>query len=219
MEPSHFIWLLLAEILTLINISHNTATMNIFRFLLFSTPLLLLTGCYDQERETRLTQRERSLLVREKQFAMKESEYLSLLKMRDSLLALQDTMSRIVAWPEEISGTWNSKVICIESNCPEYIVGDQRNDTWMFASDSTRMIVKVINNNRLIRVYNSSFNEKAISLTFRTDSLASKHVEMSVLLHDLGQNKIRGVRTLSIDDQCAARFSVELSRNPDKEQL
>ena len=187
-------------------------------FLLLTCPLLMLAGCYDRERETRLTQRERNLLVKEKQFAMKESEYLSLLQMRDSLLALKDTMSAIVAWPEEIEGYWNSKVVCTESNCSEYIVGDQRNDTWLFTGDSTRMVVKVINNNRLVRVYNSSFNEKVISLTFSTDSSASKQVLMSVLLNDLGQNKIRGIRTISVDNRCAARFNVELSRpNPGKE--
>ncbi len=195
----------------------DTMTMTTFRFLLLATPSLMLTGCYDQERETRLTQRERNLLVKEKQFAMKESEYISLLKMRDSLLALKDTMSVIVAWPEEIAGNWNSKVICTESNCPEYIVGDQRNDTWLFSSDSTRMVTKVINNNRLIRVYNSSFNGKTIHLTFSTDSLASKQVIMNVLLNDLSPNKIRGIRTISVDNRCTARFNVELSRNPGKE--
>ncbi len=195
----------------------HTTTMRTFRSLLLASPILMLAGCYDQERETRLTQRERNLLVKEKQFAMKESEYFSLLKMRDSLFALKDTMSIIVAWPEEIAGYWNSKVICTESNCPEYIVGDQRNDTWLFASDSTRMVAKVINNKTLIRVYNSSFNGKAISLTFNTDSSASKQVAMSVLLNDLSQNKIKGIRTISVDNRCTARFSVELSRNPGKE--
>ncbi len=186
-------------------------------FLLLISLLLLLTGCYDREREARLTQRERNLLVREKQFSMKESEYFSLLNMRDSLLAIKDTAGVIVAWPEEIAGYWNSKVVCTESNCADYVVGDQRNDTWLFTSDSTRMVTKVINNNTLVRVYNSSFSKNVISLTFSTDTSASKQVVMNVLLNELSQNKIKGTRTISIDNRCTARFSVELSRNPGKE--
>ncbi len=196
----------------------DATTMTTLRSLLLIGSLLALAGCYDQEREARLTQRERNLLVREKQFSRKEAEYLSLQKMRDSLLlAMKDTASAVTAWPDEIAGYWSSKVICTESGCTDYIVGDQRNDTWFFTTDSTRMVTKVINNNKLIRVYNSSFDGKAISLSFSTDSTASKQVTMSVLLNDLSPNKIKGTRTISVHNGCTARFTVELSRNPGKE--
>lgn len=174
--------------------------------------LFFLAGCYDGERETRLIQRERNLLVREKKFALKEAEYQALLKMRDSLMNLRDTTAYVSAWPDHIEGYWNSKVICTESTCPEYVIGDQRNDTWLFSSDSTQKVAKVINNNSLIRVYNGSFNEGHIDLRFNTDSTAARQVTMSVLLNEISLNKIRGTRTVSVGDRCRARFSVELSR-------
>src|SRR5690606_39548382 len=66
--------------------------------------LVTLASCYDREREERLTMRERNLLVKEKQFALKEAEYYALLKMRDSILAVKDTLAMISTWPEYIEG-------------------------------------------------------------------------------------------------------------------
>lgn len=177
-----------------------------------------LSGCYDREREERLIRREQRLLVREKQFALKEAEYLSLVKMRDSLRTLPDTVIVSPVWPEQIAGYWNSKVTCSESNCPDYVVGDQRNDTWLFSSDSTQLTTKVISNNNLIRVYNASFNDDLITMRFRTDSSASRQVIMSVTLSEISPNRIRGLRTILIDNRCTARFNVELTRAAAKEQ-
>src|SRR5690606_24568182 len=114
--------------------------------------LVTLASCYDREREERLTMRERNLLVKEKQFALKEAEYYALLKMRDSILAVKDTLAMISTWPEYIEGQWSARVVCTESNCPDYVVGDQRNDTWIFSSDSTQLVTKVVTNNKLVRV-------------------------------------------------------------------
>lgn len=184
--------------------------------LLFCIPVLL-SGCYDREREERLNTRERNLLVKEKQFSLKEVEYQALLRMRDSLQTLRDTLVPISVWPDSLAGQWNGKIVCVDSNCPDYVVGDQRNDTWIFANDSTQLVTKVLNNNALVRVYTSTFNGNQVQLHFNTDSSAAKQVEMKVLLNELSGSKIKGTRTIVIDSRCTARFNVELIRATSKD--
>ncbi|OIN61250.1 hypothetical protein [Arsenicibacter rosenii] len=180
--------------------------------LLFLVPALLLNSCRNQEREQQLAAREQALTEKEARFALKEAEYQSLLRMRDSLTANHDTIAFLREWPADIAGQWSSKLICTESTCPDYVIGDQRNDVWEFSSDSTRIITKVINNNKLVRVYNAAFADNQINLSFKTDSASAKQVEMSVLLNEISRDKIKGTRNISVDNKCAARFSVELSR-------
>lgn len=172
----------------------------------------LVISCDNRQKEKDLFEREQQLLEKEKLFAHKESEYQALIKMRDSIFAKKDSI-KIMMWPAEISGSWNGKVICIESNCSDYVVGDQRTDTWEFDSDSTQLVTKIINNNNLIRLYSGRFENNEIKLNFKTDSTAKKKVDMNVLLNDISDTKIRGTRTVITDNNCTAKFSVELTRS------
>ncbi|WP_034670173.1 hypothetical protein [Chryseobacterium populi] len=171
-----------------------------------------LMSCNDTQKEKNIVEREQQLLEKEKLFAQKESEYQALLKMRDSVFAKKDSV-QITVWPAEIAGSWNGKVICTESNCSDYVVGDQRTDTWEFDSDSTQLVAKIINNNNLVRLYSGKFESNEVKLNFKTDSTAKKNVEMNVRLNDISDTKIKGTRTISVDNTCLAKFSVELTRS------
>lgn len=175
--------------------------------------LLFLVNCDNKDKSNELALREQQLLDKEKSFAQKEAEYQSLLKMRDSIFHKQHADSvKIIKWSDEIAGAWTGKVICTESNCSDYVVGDQRTDTWEFASDSTQLYTKIINNNNLVRLYSGKFENNEIKLNFKTDSTAKKQVDMNVLLNDISDTKIKGVRTIAVDN-CMAKFSVELVRS------
>lgn len=174
---------------------------------------LSFVSCDFKEKENALTLREKQLLDKEKLFAQKEAEYQSLLKMRDSIFSKKGSDSiKIVHWPDEISGSWIGKVICTESNCSDYVVGDQRTDTWEFTSDSLQLFSKIINNNNLVRLYSGKFENNEIKLNFKTDSTAKKKVDMNVLLNDISDTKMKGIRTIAVDN-CMAKFSVELVRS------
>ncbi|MCU7615716.1 hypothetical protein NZ698_00780 [Chryseobacterium sp. PBS4-4] len=181
-----------------------------YLFILFIS-FFLLQSCENKEKQQQLTERETKLLEKEKLFAQKESEYQTLLKMRDSIFKKKDSI-QIVLWPQEISGAWSGKVICTESNCSDYAVGDQRVDNWEFDSDSIQLSTKIINNSNLIRTYIGKFENNEVKLNYKTDSTAKKNVEMNILLNEISSNKIRGIRTVTVDNNCTARFSVELTR-------
>lgn len=175
--------------------------------------LFLLFSCDNKDKANDLALRETELLNKEKLFAQKEAEYQSLLKMRDSIFNhINSDSIKIVKWSDEISGAWTGKVICTESNCGDYVVGDQRTDTWEFDSDSIQLFTKIINNNNLVRLYSGKFENNEIKLNFKTDSTAKKQVNMNVLLNEISSNKIRGTRTVAVDN-CVAKFSVELIRS------
>ncbi|MFL9834813.1 hypothetical protein [Chryseobacterium terrae] len=181
--------------------------------LLLISLFFMLFSCNNKDKENDLILREKELLNKEKSFAQKEAEYRSLLKMRDSIFNDKDSDSiKISKWSDEISGAWTGKVICTESNCSDYVIGDQRTDTWEFDSDSIQLFTKIINNNNLVRLYSGKFENNEIKLNFKTDSTAKKRVNMDVLLNEISPSKIRGTRTITVDN-CMAKFSVELVRS------
>lgn len=179
--------------------------------------LFVMISCNDCIKEEELIQRENTLNLKENQFAEKEAEYLALLQMRDSLNSVQDS-TVYLNWPDSISGIWSSKVVCTESNCNDYVIGDQRVDNWEFVQDSTGLITRVLNNkNEIVRTYTAQFSPSGILLQFKTDSLAEKQVVMNINLDNIKSDKLSGKRNISVDNNCSAVFNVELTRpNPKK---
>lgn len=180
--------------------------------LLFLT--FLFISC-ENKKELELQKREQTLNVREEKIAEKESDYQSLLLFRDSIYALKNTVkdstSSIKEWPEKIQGIWNSKMLCRESSCSKYVIGDQRNETWQFLSDSTGIYTNVLNNKKLIRVFKAKYSDDKILLEFKTDSISKSNSKINVVLDEIKDNVIKGTQTITGQDNCTARFSVELT--------
>jgi hypothetical protein len=183
-----------------------------FLLLLFLTCLFI--SCQNKK-ELELQKREEALNLREEKIAEIESDYQSLLLLRDSVYALKDTVNNeadsIREWPKSIYGIWNSKMMCRESNCSKYVIGDQRNETWQFLSDSTGIYTNVLNNRKLTRVFRAKYIENKIMLEFKTDSISKNSTKINVVLDDIKDNVIKGTQTITGQDNCTARFSVELT--------
>jgi len=164
--------------------------------------------------------REQALLEKEREFALKEADYKSLVRMRDSLLAAYNDTLKPAQWPAKVIGKWSSSVVCNESSCSDYVIGDQRSDVWEFFQDSTGIYAKVINNNnnRLLRIFSGNMENETIHLNFSTDTGAVKPVKISVALQSIDSSLMKGTQTITIwnntNNNCAAKFSVELIRKP-----
>lgn len=179
--------------------------------LLLFAAALLVASCSDPKRVQELDKREQNLLQREKEFASKAADYQSLLLMRDSLFSRKDT-GMLSAWPESIQGSWNGKIVCKESNCSDYVVGDQRVDNWEFVSDSTGLFTRVINKGKLIRIYSADADSTTYRLNYQTDTAASRKVMINVTLKPVDSTLIKGTQIINVNNNCTARFSVELVR-------
>ncbi|WP_281632431.1 hypothetical protein [Flavobacterium luteolum] len=184
-------------------------------FILF---VLVLSSC-SNKKEQELIVRENALLEREKQFRDKEADYDKLLKMRDSLLSIfkvKDTLPQIKEWPENLKVAWNSKMICRESNCSNYVIGDQRSEVWEFVSDSTGMYTNVLSNNEIKRVFAGQYLESKIVLDSAKEASSKNKIKVSVVLDDIKKNIIKGTQTITGQDNCIAKFSVELTPSTKK---
>jgi len=181
--------------------------------------LLLFLVCLfiscENKKELELQKREKSLILREEQLAEKEADYQSLLLFRDSITALQDsvnaTAESLKEWPKNIQGIWNSKMLCRESNCSNYVIGDQRNESWQFVSDSTGIYTNVLNNKKLTRIFTAKYIEDKIHLEFNSDSISKNKTKINVVLDDIKENVMKGTQTITGQNSCIARFSVELT--------
>lgn len=181
--------------------------------------LLLFLACVfiscENKKELELQNREKALVLREEQLAQKEADYKSLLLFRDSIMSLKDTVEDAAEsrkeWPKNIQGIWNSKMLCRESDCSQYVIGDQRNESWQFSSDSTGIYTNVLNNKKLIRVFKAKYIDDKILLEFNSDSISKNKTKMNVVLDDIQDNVIKGIQTITGQDNCTARFSVELT--------
>lgn len=181
--------------------------------LLFLTIVLISCSC-GNKKEQELIVRENALLEREKQFEDKEAEYDKLLKMKDSLLSVskvKDTLPAIQQWTESLKRKWNSKMICRESNCSNYVIGDQRNEIWEFISDSTGMYTNVFSNNEIKRVFTGQYLESKILLDSAKETSAKTKIKVNVVLDDIKNNIIKGTQTIAGQNNCIAKFSVELT--------
>jgi len=182
--------------------------------------LFLIISC-DHKKEDGLAERERALTAREQEFETKETDYKQLLKMRDSLFALKDEEVKndtliVKTWPDSLAVQWSSKMVCRESNCSNYVIGDQRSEVWQFSSDSLGIFTNVLNNDKLVRVYRADYTENKIVMHFATDSTAKNNVKMNVVLDDVKKKVIKGTQTITGKDNCTAKFSVELTPSPKK---
>ena len=184
-------------------------------FILF---ILVFLSC-SNKKEQEIIVRENTLLEREKQFQDKEADYDKLLKMRDSLLSIskvKDTLPKVKEWPENLKVTWNSKMICRESNCSNYVIGDQRSEVWEFVSDSTGMFTNVLSNNEIKRVFAGQYLESKIVLDSAKEASSKNKIKVSVVLDDIKKNIIKGTQTITGQDNCIAKFSVELTPSTKK---
>ena len=173
--------------------------------------ILVSISCDDAERRRTLDQREAMLNEKERQLGAREAEFQSLIKMRDSLNMLREK-PKPATWPNFVSGNWTSKIVCTESNCSDYVIGDVRSDNWEFVRDSARMYVNIRDRRKLVRVYGANFTDGHIQLDFTSDSTAAKKVEMKVTLNEIAPDRLRGIRTVTIGDGCKATFNVTLTR-------
>lgn len=176
---------------------------------LSATFCLLFLSCENPDKEKQLDERENALLVRESEFATKLQEYETLKQLRDSLNTLpkMDTLIITSQIPEYVSGKWNGKMICTESDCSEHVIGDQRNDIWFFSDQN----VKIINKTGGERNYTARMEGKELKLAADHNSGNPNNSEIVLQLPDESSERIKGVRTFS-GNNCTSKFSIDLEK-------
>lgn len=189
--------------------------MGIRRLTILILLALSLWSCTGK-REQELDEREKQIQLREKEFAGKEQEYKELLELRDSLKQA-DSISQLPEpilakiWPDSIAGAWNGRMVCRESSCKNYVIGDQRTEKWVFSNDSIGLFINVMDNDKLKRQLRAEFSDNMIRLSLEPDSTAISKIQIKANLDDVRSKLIKGTQSLSGNNNCIAKFSVELT--------
>jgi len=179
--------------------------------------LLVISLCScTGKKEEQLKAREENLRAREDAFKAKEQDYAELLALRDSIRQA-DSLSSVPGiippkvWPDSLAGEWSGKMLCRESSCKNYVIGDQRTEKWLFSNDSLGLIVKVMDNEKLKRQLRAEMTGKTIRLSMATDTTTINRISIEASLDEVRAKLIRGSQSLKGKDDCTAKFSVELT--------
>lgn len=173
--------------------------------------IFILCSCTNKNDDLR--KRELHLLQREADFRAKEHEYHQLISFRDSVLS-SDTVSSEAdfrVWPDSLAQIWTSKMVCRESSCKNYVIGDQRTEKWVFSKDSIGLIVNVIENEKMKRRLRAEILDSTIHLKADSDSTVAGKTVISATLDNVRRKVVKGTQLITGRDGCVAKFSVELN--------
>lgn len=183
--------------------------------------LFCFYSCGFEERRKQLDEREQALNLREQAVMLKEKE----VKIKeDSLLkfaAKMDSAGHLpviagIPLPDSLAGNWNVAMICTQTNCSGFAVGDIRKETWLIAGNGTAVTVRAMQGDKLIRVYTGIFTGNDLKLATPESESAQPSASMKVALKVDQRNKMSGQRLITQADGCETTFKIDLdqSRNP-----
>lgn len=154
------------------------------------------------EREQKLSLKEQSLELREQQLNEKEKKLDSTKNGNDSLLLLHP----------QLSGIWNVKMQCTETNCPGSAVGDTKNEQWQFKLQDNGVIVSAKSNNELVRVYTGVYRNNVLQLSVHADTTLPKSAKIFVRLQQIQDKEMSGEREIIQPDGCRILYSLQLKK-------
>lgn len=180
--------------------------------------ILLLYSCGFEDRRKQLDERERAINAREQAVMLKEKE---IRLAEDSLkryAAKMDSASRmlteqVLPLPDSLAGAWNVTMICSQTNCSGFAVGDIRKENWLVSGNGSTVGVRAMQGDKLIRVYTGSFTGTGLKLSTPESEALQPAVTMQVTLKIDNINKMSGQRLITQTDGCETTFKVDMDRS------
>lgn len=163
-----------------------------------------------EQREAALYEREQKLLIRENLMLQFEDSLKLLLLKSDSLVSNVANASLPV--PDSLQGLWHVAMVCTQTNCSGFAVGDTRKENWTFENnDSSGVLVRALQGEKLIRVYTGIYdgNGFVLSTPYNAENTSTT---MNVYLTLDNNNKLSGSRTINQADGCTTTFKLDADR-------
>jgi hypothetical protein len=160
-----------------------------------------------QQKEAELKQKEQELLLKEKTLQLKEEELLKREQRIDSASIYKSTPI-----DTSLTGPWSVKMTCTGTSCPGYAVGDTKSETWQISYEANSIIVKVMSNNRLVRVYTGAHINNTIELVEdKSTPPQGTRNQMIVRLRSVDPTHLEGQREIVRDD-CKVIYTLQLEK-------
>ncbi|MBZ4192314.1 hypothetical protein [Niabella beijingensis] len=180
--------------------------------------VFMLCSCGFEERRKQLDERERAINAREQAVMLKEKE---IRLAEDSLKRYaekMDSASRILAeqvlpLPDSLAGSWNVTMVCSQTNCSGFAVGDIRKENWLLSGNGSTVGVRAMQGDKLIRVYTGSFTGTGLKLSTPETEASQPSATMQVTLKIDNVNKMSGQRLIIQADGCETTFKVDMDRS------
>ncbi|HLU18141.1 MAG TPA: hypothetical protein VKZ76_08840 [Edaphocola sp.] len=180
---------------------------------------ILISACGFEERkqaldarESALVQREQELLLREKMLIQLEDSVRQSIARKDSTEFMLQQLG--IALPDSLAGVWTVNMMCTQTNCTGFAVGDIRKETWVFEQEdsASTVYVKAMQGETLIRIYSGIFDgaDFVLSTPIGNEAQSGK---MNVKLNLNTASKLTGQRVIYQPDGCTTTFKVDAERN------
>lgn len=186
------------------------------RILLFlCTAVLLFAGCDFAARERELERRkaelglkERELVQREHSLQMREQELEKRARELDSTKA-----DSTFAYHEQLPGTWQVEMSCIETTCTGSAVGDTKTERWVISYQRKLIIARVVEKEKLTRVYTGYFTDNQLELTYQDYTVAPENATMmTVRLKETVPGQMEGQRVIDRAGGCRVIYSIRMTK-------
>lgn len=178
--------------------------------------LLCLQSCQQQnhgegqQRADSLTQKENDLMLREANLQRREEDLSVREKMLDSVLR-KDSLPFINAG---LTGRWQVKMTCTQTDCPGSAIGDIRNEQWELAYAGPVLQARAMADGRLVRVYSGSATANGIELSEERPAAAGQPAtRMVVRATQTATGVMEGHREITRDGSCTIVFQLQMTRS------
>jgi hypothetical protein len=114
---------------------------------------------------------------------------------------------------QNLIGTWAVKMTCTETSCNVSAVGDTKTEHWNLSYQGNYLVAKVIDKNKLPRIYSGQFNPNSVVMTeYRDSSIAAADSRMSVQLNILNDKNMEGKREIIMENDCRIIYTLQMNK-------
>lgn len=191
-------------------------------FFLFLISLFIFSGCNIQEREKKLelkeiqlNQKEIELNLKEQTLALQEQELNANKIILDSV---QNQNDYLLSLYPDLQGIWNVKMICTETTCPGFAIGDVKIEIWDFSIQNNTLIAAASNTKGILaRIYSGTLKENHLELVSEvTDDQTGQGIKMLIKLRNTSGNTMSGTREIFYANGCYITYTLDIKKQKTK---
>ncbi len=163
-----------------------------------------------QNKEAALARKEQELIKKEEALQLREEA------LAQKVQKLDSTQQDSTFYNSAITGLWNVRMVCIETNCPGSAIGDTKSEIWDISYQNTQVVAKAMTDNTVVRTYLGNYANDLLELRENVElSPNTPATEIVVRLTLLNNNSLEGQRQIIRSGDCRIVYSVQLDKGND----
>lgn len=178
--------------------------------------IFILSGCNVRQREINLEKKAAELSKKEQELDLRENA----LEMKEDLLKEKEKSLDSVKGAagdstllehQQLPGTWQVEMQCIETNCAGSAVGDIKTEQWNFRFQNNMIVITAMRNNNLLRIYTGNYYADNL-LRFSVQQDSSSSSKIVVRLKQNSEKDMEGEREITQENGCRIVYALRLKK-------